>query len=102
MARSEEEVDATRKLIRWNAREHHIEVRLSNLGATPKQVEVKERIPVSEVDKVAIDHDEKHTTAGSEPDGDGFVVWNVSLAPFGHETLELRYTMKWRQGVVGA
>jgi uncharacterized protein (TIGR02231 family) len=85
----------------WVAHKHHVEVRLSNLGASERRVHVRERVPVSEIEKVKIELHPKETSEAKRPDRDGFVDWEVTLAPFGKAKLELCYTLRKHADVVG-
>jgi uncharacterized protein (TIGR02231 family) len=92
-------------------------VRLSNLGATPRTVEVVERVPVSELDKVEIVVTPPEgwspptlateRAAGVElvtarsVDGDGLVRWQVTLPPRGRRMVALEYRVRADSGVVG-
>ena len=90
------------KLLRfWEQRRHRVWVRLSNLGSRPRRVEVTERVPVSEIEKVVVEPDTKATTDGIEPNADGFVRWTATLPPNGTKTLELAYTLKKHEAVTG-
>lgn len=91
----------TRVLSSWVTQERAIEIKLSNIGDTARQVEVSERVPVSEIEKVKIELDGDKTSSGSRPDANGFVAWKVSVPPFGHETISLAYTVKKHEDVVG-
>jgi uncharacterized protein (TIGR02231 family) len=93
--------EKSRTLSSWVTRDHDIEVRLSNLSPRPRFVKVTERVPVSEIDKVKIIVADDKTTGGMQPNKDGFVDWTVALKPFGHDTLEIHYTLKKHQDVVG-
>ena len=66
-------------------------LRLSNLGARHRTVEVTERVPVSELEEVTVEVDRRATAPRAEPDRDGFVRWPVDLAPHGHAELRLTY-----------
>lgn len=85
----------------WDGREQRIAVRLSNLAPSAKTLTLKERVPVSEVEKVKVEPDAAHTTDGTMPDADGFVSWSVTLEPFGTTHVQLRYTLKVHKDVVG-
>ncbi|MHC5020490.1 MAG: mucoidy inhibitor MuiA family protein [Planctomycetota bacterium] len=85
----------------WDGKEQRIAIRLSNLAPEPKTLELKERVPVSEVEKVKVEPDAEHTTEGKTPDADGFVTWSVTLPPFGTTHVKLRYTLKIHKDVVG-
>ncbi|MBW2456475.1 MAG: DUF4139 domain-containing protein [Deltaproteobacteria bacterium] len=100
--RTDEVSDEDRGMLSsWSSRNHHVEVRLSNLGAGAKAVRVRERVPVAEIEKVKIAANVEGTSRGKTPDGDGFVDWEVKLRPFGQETLDLRYTLTKHQDVLG-
>jgi uncharacterized protein (TIGR02231 family) len=85
----------------WIAQAHKVEVRLSNLGAAARHLVVRERVPVSEIEKVKIEAHPNRSTGGRAPDDDGFVAWEVDLAAHGHEDIVLRYTLKRHTDVVG-
>ncbi len=82
-------------------RHHRATVRLSNIGPQARTVTVTERVPVSEIDKVVVQHDPKETSEGRSPDPNGFVEWTVALAAYQHKTLTLRYTLDKHQDVKG-
>ncbi len=83
----------------WEGREQRVSLRLSNLGPAEQRFTLRERVPVSEVEKVQVVPDAKETTRAAAPDADGFVRWNVKLPPFGTEKIELRYTLKIHKDV---
>lgn len=85
----------------WVPKEYNITVHVSNIGDAAKRVEVTERVPISEVEKVEIKTDTKHTSGGQLPDDNGFVKWSMDLRPMARESVRLRYTMKRHQDVVG-
>ena len=90
-----------KKLSSWKREEHSVEVHLSNLGATEKIIEVVERVPVSEIDKVRIVTDAGRTSGGQTPDKDGFLRWKISLGGHAQKSLDLRYALKKHKAVVG-
>jgi uncharacterized protein (TIGR02231 family) len=85
----------------WVKLDHHVQVRLSNMGPDPRTVHVRERIPVSEIEKVKIASDAKRTTSRRKPDADGFLDWQVELNAFDTATIELRYRIEKHTDVVG-
>lgn len=102
VAREVEDQEEERGMLSsWIKQAHLVKVRLSNIGARNTALTVKERIPVSEIDKVKISVDAAKTTDAVEPDDDGFLTWRVELPPFSREKLELRYTIKRHRDVVG-
>jgi hypothetical protein len=85
----------------WIGRSHRVRVHLSNLDTSARKIEVTERIPVSEIEKVEIHFDEKKTKPAVKPDKDGFVKWTVDLPTRGRASLELRYVLRRHKDVVG-
>ncbi len=85
----------------WIGRSHRIRVHLSNLDTSARKIEVTERVPVSEVEKVEVTFDEKKTSPRASPNEDGFVKWTVDLAARSHATLELRYVIRRHKDVSG-
>jgi hypothetical protein len=83
----------------WITRDHHVTLRLSNIGASERIIELTERISVSEIDRVQITVDEKKTSGQKKPDADGFIKWQLKLKPHGREKLELFYTIKKKSDV---
>ena len=88
-----------RTLSSWTRRPRRVRVRLSNLGAAPRTIEVTERVAVSEVEKVQVELD--HASRNATADADGFVTWQVPLRGFGNEQLELKWTLVVHDDVVG-
>jgi uncharacterized protein (TIGR02231 family) len=100
--RSDEQTkEKSRTLSSWFDRKHEIEIRLSNLGNSPKALRVTERVPVSEVDKVKIAFNSAETSEGVRPDENGFVSWSVSLPPNGQKSLALSYKLSKHHEVEG-
>ena len=101
----------------WNAQQVRIAVRLSNLGAEPREVVVTERIPISEVEQVDVqvsapdgyllgtdDHpggEEITQVTARSIDERGLVTWTVELPPLGRRAVTLEYRLKTQRGVAG-
>jgi len=85
----------------WIKQDTAVTVRLSNIGAAAATVRVQERVPVSEIEKVQIEVDAEQTTGHALPDDDGVVAWEVDLAGYGREKLELVYQVRKHSDVVG-
>jgi hypothetical protein len=96
----EEEQSLLGSLSSWSSKRHQIISRVSNLGPMARLVEVKERIPVSEVDKVQILMDPAEVTGKVTVDADGFLQWKLPLAPFGHTEVKVVYRMRKHRDVV--
>ena len=95
---AEVEPDQT-PLSRFVAKEHNITLFLCNIGDETKQLQLTERIPVSEVEQVVVEFDASESTSGANPDENGFITWDLELPPGGRETVRLRYTVKKRKNV---
>ncbi len=80
---------------------HRVTLRIGNLGDAIRELEITERVPVSEVEAVEIEVDRDTTTSGATPDRDGFISWNQTLAPRGKTTLRLDYTVSKKRDVSG-
>lgn len=98
---ADEREPETNLLRSWHSIAHRVVLKFSNLGPHAKQIEVVERVPVSELEKVKIEMDPDGTTDRRIPDDDGFLRWAVELAPFGRSTVELRYFLRRHADVKG-
>ncbi len=97
----EEDKEKSRVLSSWSSQGRTVKVTLSNLGDEARRIEVTERVPVSEIEKVEIEVAAKRTTRGATPEADGFVTWTVELSPYGADELQLCYTVRKHDDVVG-
>lgn len=98
--REVESLESERRMMSsWTRKPKRVSLKLSNLGAAPKTVEIKERVPVSEIDKVEVEV--RRLSKGQEPDADGFVTWELRLAGFGHDELSLEWALVVHDDVVG-
>ncbi len=90
-------------LSRWIATTREITIRLGHLGLDERgyDVELVERVPVSEVDAVRVEVDAEKTTEGKVADADGFVRWQERLRPGGRWKVTLRWTLSKKKDVVG-
>lgn len=93
--------DESSILSSWVTQTHDVRVRLSNLGPYAKTIVVKERVPVSEIDKLQVTTVPKETTGEKEPDAHGIVSWRVELPPFGRHQLKLRVVTRRHSDVAG-
>lgn len=85
----------------WTSQVSKVELRLSNLGPQGRVVQVSERVPVSEIEKVKIEMDPTATTDRARPDANGLVRWKVELPGFGRVSLGLGYVVRKHGDVVG-
>ena len=98
-AQVEEQTTLMNALSAWTNADHRVNVRLSNIGDEPQVIEVTERVPVSEVEKVQVVPEPKETTQGTLPDRDGFVRWTLTVRPDGHEEVRLGYRLRRHRDV---
>jgi uncharacterized protein (TIGR02231 family) len=99
--RDERLEDETRMLSAWTTQRHKVTVRLSNIGDAPRTVHVKERVPVSEIEKVQVAVHAAETTDRARPDANGQLDWTVELPPFGHGSVTLRFDVRKHDDVRG-
>ena len=100
--RDVEELEPETSLLRnWHSTTKKVVNKLSNLGPSTKHVELVERVPVSELEKVKIEVDSEKTDEGRMPDEDGFVRWMIVLDGLSRRAVELRYTLKRHADVAG-
>ncbi len=101
----------------WNTQTVRVAVRLSNLGTEKREVDVTERIPISEVEQVEVQIASPdayllstHDQLGGEEitqvtaraiDERGLVTWGVELPPLGRRAVTLEYKVKSQRGVSG-
>lgn len=101
----------------WNTTRVRVAVRLSNLGARARTVEVTERVPVSEIDKVEIAvtapeawrledddgqrPDDVEVVTTRAIDDDGLATWRVELPGRGRRAVALEYRLRAHTSVVG-
>ncbi|MBX7196137.1 MAG: mucoidy inhibitor MuiA family protein, partial [Sandaracinaceae bacterium] len=76
-------------------------LRLSNLGPTPLSLEILERIPVSELEKVKVALDPKRSHKGATADEDGMVRLPLTLPARGTATVTLGFELRAAADVVG-
>lgn len=100
VTRELEHLEHERKsLSAWTRKPRRIRIKLSNLEAAPRSLQVRERIAVSELDKVKVEL--QSASQGSKPDDDGIVRWDVRLPGFGRQELLLEWDMVVHDDVQG-
>ena len=96
---TELEVDDARLLSSWTRTHHRVTVHLSNLGRRARRLEIRERIPVSEIEQVKVAF--RKATGGAVPDRDGFLELTCEIGPRSTARLELSYQVDKHDSVVG-
>jgi len=89
------------RLSSWLTRRSRVDIHISNLAPETRSIEVTERVPVSETEKVEIVPSPDKTSQGRTPDADGFVRWQLELPAFGCESIRLEYDVKRDKKVAG-
>ena len=88
-----------KKLINfWKTTENTVELFISNLSSKAFSFELKERVPVSETDKVVIAVNEEKTTPAKFPDKEGIVSWIINCPGNGRSKVKLTYQIKIHSG----
>ena len=77
---------------RWTHRTYLVRLHLSNLSDEARQIVVKERVPISEVEQVKVFILKNKTSPGYELDEHGVVTWRVDLEGASKHLL----TLQWR------
>ena len=85
----------------WTTQVHLVKIQLSNLGPQAREIVVRERVPVSEIEKLRVEVDPAGTSDQQRADNNGFVRWQVLLPGFGRRTVELKYVVRKHADVVG-
>lgn len=101
----------------WTTQTVRVAVRLSNLGTEKREVDVTERIPISEVEQVEVhvaSPDAYLLGTDEQPGGEeitqvtaraiddrGLIRWGVELPPLGRRAVTLEYKVKSQRGVSG-
>jgi uncharacterized protein (TIGR02231 family) len=83
----------------WHFDVYRIDLTVNNLDPTPCSFVIRERIPVSEIDKVEVRFDAAKTTGDVQPDEQGFVTWQVELAPQSYREFRLAFGIRLHDSV---
>jgi uncharacterized protein (TIGR02231 family) len=98
--RAVEELEHEKRMMSsWTRKPRKVIVKLSNLAPVKRTIEVKERIAVSEIEKVEVEVTE--ASQGKKPDEDGFVTWSVDVAGFGQQEIAMTWVLVVHDDVVG-
>ncbi len=86
---------------KWKTVSNSVWIFLSNVGDAARSVEVKERMPVSELEQVKVELAAKKTSPKPDVDANGFLTWNVELTAHSQTQLKLVYDLSTAPGVQG-
>lgn len=95
----EEQAWERKSLSSWTRKPRRVRIKLSSLDATPRSLQVRERIAVSELEKVKVEL--QSATPSAKPDSDGIVRWDVRLPGFGRQELVLEWDVVVHDDVQG-
>lgn len=95
--RAVSETRETAKLTGAQTIARKVTLRLSNLGHEPRELEITERVPVSEIEGLEVKLVESR---GWSLDKDGYLAHTLTLAPNANVTLEHSYELRAKSNVV--
>lgn len=93
LSRRVEHESSTAMITGRQRRETTVTVRVAHLGDEPCRLEIRERIPTSELKEVTVGSVRAEPALDAPMDGDGFCRWSLELAPGDIRKLELRYAI---------
>ena len=85
----------------WRHRTTQVNLYLSNLSDESQTLDIIERVPISEIEKVKVFIIKNQTSSNYEVDDDGFVTWRLTLAPHEHRALHLCWRLSMAPDVQG-
>ena len=86
----------------WERREYSVEIRLSNIGSGSKTMKIRERIPVSELERVRVKFDKDASSkAWGVPDADGMLECPLTLEASDRTSVKLVYNLETHKKVIG-
>jgi uncharacterized protein (TIGR02231 family) len=91
--RRDHQLDRT-MLTGYQRHEFTVHIRVVHLGAEPVRLEVRERLPTSELKEVQISAPRAEPALDVPVDKDGFVRWTLSLMPGEQRQLKVAYTVE--------
>jgi uncharacterized protein (TIGR02231 family) len=84
---------------KWRRKTHTVSIFLSNLSGDEKQLEISERIPVSEIEHVEVTLVADKTSGAPSVSDHGIVMWKQALPANGRLRLQLVYVVALAPGV---
>ncbi len=99
--RTHETKEVVDEVDKWRRRTNIVALYLSNLGGDDKQVEIVERLPVSEIEHVKVTLVTDKTSGSPVLNDDGFLKWNMTVPARGRLRLGLTWVIAFAPGVTG-
>lgn len=91
VARRKEHIGPGKRTVRYT---FHFRIRVSNYTGTDALVELKDQVPVSEVEKVTVKMLEVESGPAATPDADtGVLSWQLAVADGAEQEVEFRFTV---------
>lgn len=82
------------RLTGWQTWTFQTVVRVVNLGGEPVTVELKERVPMSEIGDVKVGRPTSRPAADHGPDVDGMLAWHLVVEPGGRRELTIEFSVE--------
>lgn len=101
LSRTDKQKQVEGHIDKWKTTSTAIAIYLSNLSGEPKDVEVCERMPVSEIEHVKVELNAKKTAPAPTRDANGFAIWQVALPANGQAQLGFAFDVSTAPGVQG-
>ncbi|MFT5129570.1 MAG: hypothetical protein ACI8W8_003195 [Rhodothermales bacterium] len=83
----------------WHSDVYRVDLTVNNLDDSPCSFIIRERIPISEIDKVEVRFDAAKTSGDVAPDENGFVTWQIELAPHSYREIRLAFNVRLHSSV---
>lgn len=101
VSRTDRQKNVESHVDKWKTTSTAVTLYLSNLSGEQKQLEVTERMPVSEIEQVKISLNAKKTSPAPKVDDHGFATWTVDLAPNAQSVVSFTFEVSTAPGVQG-
>jgi uncharacterized protein (TIGR02231 family) len=101
VARAERDKEVESHVDTWKTMSQSVWLYLSNVGDEARSVEVKERMPVSELEQVKVQLATKKSQPKPDVDANGFLTWTVELPPHSQAQVRFVYDVSTAPGVQG-
>ncbi len=98
--RDEERRDERSGVRRRRIHRRRVTIDLANHSGRPRELQLLERVPVSELEQVQVELDEGKTSPGFERDAQGLVRWTIALAPGKQRRVTLAFALIMPRDVV--
>lgn len=101
VARTDQERQQESHVDRWKTITQSVWLYFSNVGDEPRTIEVKERMPVSELEQVKVEFAPRRSSPKPDLDKDGFLTWTLQVPAHGQEQIRFVYEVSHAPGVQG-